>query len=228
MAVKERTLLSKICMFIAWLILCILFGVVIEWFVMTRYFADQGAYHSLNLLKVELSYLEQTGLILTNYGNRLINTLLIIQTEVYQTITQTFYLEKSLSFLSNNSVAAVGFAKLGLLPPQEYAVSTLNMINVMTLRMVVIVLSLPIFVLFFFYGIGEGLTRRGIRKYQVKNESSFIFHHAKRVKNLSLFIPVTLYMAWPNALSPVTVFMPCAFLYGVTWVVMASKFKKNF
>ena len=56
-----------------WFLLCVLFGIVLEWFIMTKYYPEQGAYRSLRLLEAELSYLSNTQLVTTQYGLSLIH-----------------------------------------------------------------------------------------------------------------------------------------------------------
>jgi len=224
---NHRGLFAVTVRCLLWILFVVLLGILMEWCIMTLYHPDQGAYRSLRLLEAELSYLENTALIQTGYGNRIIGQLLAAQQECYRFITHTLHLQGALTGMASWSLVNQAFAALGLLSPHIYAITTLNMINVMTLRMVIIVLSLPVFVVVMIWAASIGLTQRAIRRYQVRNETSFVFHHAKRIKFYSIVLPVTVYLAWPNELSPVWVFGPCAAIYGVSWLVMASKFKKS-
>lgn len=212
---------------VLWFFLCVVFGICLEWFIMTTYYPEQGAYRSLGLLEAEMSYLSNSQLVTTGYGNTVIAKLLMTQQETYGFVIHTLKMEAALNGLSEVKVIQHGFARLGLLDPHVYAVSMLNMINVITLKVVVILLSLPIFLILMIWSVNAGLVQRAIRKYQVRNESSWIFHHAKRIKYWSIVLPIIVYLTWPNELSPVIVFGPCAFAYGASWFVMASKFKKN-
>ena len=194
---------------------------------MTTYYPEQGAYRSLRLLEAEMSYLSASSLVTTGYGSKMITLLLAAQQETYSFVSETLKLKSSLKTMSEVTFIQSGFARLGLLDPHVYAISMLNMINVITVKVVVILLSLPIFLIVMIWSINAGLVQRAIRKYQVRNESSWIFHHAKRIKFWSIVLPVVVYLTWPDELSPVWVFGPCAFVYGASWFVMASKFKKN-
>jgi len=223
---QNRGLFSFLLYSLAWMAVVILLGIVLEWCIMTLYHPEEGAYRSLGLLEAELAYLENSALIETGYGYAIIGKLLHAQQQLYNFVSQALRLEPALGAVASWSFLEHGFARLGLLTPQTYAVTTLNMVNVMTLRMVIIVLSLPIFLVVMIWATSIGLTQRAIRRYQVRNETSFIFHHAKRIKFYSIVIPVTVYLAWPNELTPLWVFGPCAAVYGLSWLVMASKFKK--
>ncbi len=194
---------------------------------MTKYYPEQGAYRSLRLLEAEMSYLANSQLVTTGYGNTLISRMLIAQQHTYLFVAETLKMEAALNGLSDLRFVQHGFNRMGLLDPHIYAVSMLNMINVITLKVVVILLSLPIFLILMIWSVNAGLVQRAIRKYQVRNETSWIFHHAKRIKFWSIVLPVIVYLTWPNELSPLLILGPCAFAYGASWFVMASKFKKN-
>ena len=210
-----------------WFLMCVLFGIALEWFIMTSYYPEQGAYRSLRLLESELSYLSDTSLATTDYGNVVVSKLLVAQQGTYHFAAETLKIKAALTGLSDIGFIQHSFARMGWLDPHVYAVSMLNMINVITLKLVVIVLCLPVFLIVMIWATNAGLSQRAIRKYQVRNETSWIYHHAKRIKVWSIVLPAIVYLTWPNELSPVIVFGPCAFAYGVSWFVMASKFKKN-
>ena len=227
-SVTDQGFFSFLVYCLGWVLLCMMFGIVIEWFTMTMVYPEQGVYHSLGLLEAELKYLENTNLITTGYGNTIINELLSTQQAFYGFITEQLKLETSLLYLAAHPYSDTAFSKFGLLHPQQYAVATLNMIQVMSLRIVIVILSLPIFFIMLIWALGEGLTRRSIRAYQVRAERAFLFHHAKRIKFYSWVIPITVYLAWPNDLSPIAVFGPFALIYALSWLVMAAKFKRIF
>ena len=170
-----------------WFLLCVLFGIVLEWFIMTKYYPEQGAYRSLRLLEAELSYLSNTQLVTTQYGNTLISKLLIAQQHTYLFVTDTLKMEAALTGLSDLRFIQHGFNRMGLLDPHIYAVSMLNMINVITLKVVVILLSLPIFLILMIWAINAGLVQRAIRKYQVRKNrlGYFIMQNALSFGQLS-------------------------------------------
>ena len=113
-----------------WFLLCVLFGIVLEWFIMTKYYPEQGAYRSLRLLEAEMSYLANSQLVTTGYGNTLISRLLIAQQHTYLFVAETLKMEAALNGLSDLRFVQHGFNRMGLLDPHVYAVSMLNMINV--------------------------------------------------------------------------------------------------
>ena len=89
-----------------------------------------------------------------------------------------------------------------LLPARDYLAAAMNITQVFGLRLAVLVLSSPVFVLFGLVGLTEGLVRRDLRRWRGGWESSFVYHHAKRVV---LPLPVgaaIVYLAAPRERAP--------------------------
>jgi len=66
------------------------------------------------------------------------------------------------------------------------------------LRLAIVVLALPAFVLACLLGAVDGLVRRDLRKWGGGRESSFVYHHAKATTYLSLGGGFSLYLSWPG------------------------------
>jgi len=221
----ERSLLAKSLYVILWFFAAVLISIIIEWVIITKWYPDQGSNRSLGFIKKELSYLEKSDLMKTEYGNNAVGVLFGTQETVYHEISDTLRFSEVGSALRTSRLNS-WFAKAGLLPPTVYLVTATNMVNVVTLRVVVIILSLPIFILMLVWGLSVGLTRRSIRKYQVRNESSWTYHLAKSIKSFAVIMPILIYVAWPDSIHPVLVFGPFAIAYGMAWLMFASKFKR--
>lgn len=223
---QNRGLINKLLLLLVFLFVCLLGSILVEWVVMTKWYPHQGAMHSVSLLNSELSYLGRPDVLNNTGGKVVIGTLLKGQQATFSLLTESTRLAPSLNWLASLEFLTASFEAMGWLNPQTYVVSTINMIQVFTLRVVVVILSAPIYLLVAAWGISMGLTRRSIRRYQVVNESSYLFHHARRIKIFSVIAPISIYLAWPTELSPLLVFGPAAVLYSMSWFVMAAKFKK--
>ena len=73
------------------------------------------------------------------------------------------------------------------------------------MRVTILVLSVPLFILVAIEEIADGMVRRDLRRYGAVYESSFIYHHAKRVVKPVAYIPCVLYLSalfavYPNLL----------------------------
>jgi integrating conjugative element membrane protein (TIGR03747 family) len=223
---EERGLIGSIAWVLIWILVAVVVSIVVEWVVMTKYYPEEGAYHSISLIEDELSYLKSSDLVDTNYGSSLVKNLLDIQQGIFNWLSEGLKLEAAAQGLARSGFAADHFSRFGLLSPTSYALSMLNMINVVTLRIVVIILTLPIFILMLVWGLSIGLTKRSIRKYQVRNESAWLYHKAKKYKTWTIMVPIMVYVAWPESIHPVKIFGPSALAYGASWLVLASKFKR--
>ena len=87
-------------------------------------------------------------------------------------------------------------------------------------RFYIFMASLPLFFLFIFVGIIDGLVKRDIRKFEVARESSFVFHRVNPLLGMfcaSLFL---IYMSLPFASTPhyflITIAVVCSFFIMLT------------
>ena len=169
--------------------------------------------------------MQNSQLLKTNYGNKTIGFLITNQATAHDYVTSKLRVYEAGSYLDTLKPNH-WFDKFGLLPPGDYLKIAGNMFNLITVRIVVVILCLPIFMLMLVWGLSMGLTNRSIRKFQVRNESSWLYHWAKQMKTLAITLPILIYIAWPTTIHPVLVFGPFAVAYGSSWLMFASKFKR--
>jgi integrating conjugative element membrane protein (TIGR03747 family) len=86
-----------------------------------------------------------------------------------------------------------------------------------------LILSVPLFLMIVLV---EGLGRRNLRRYGAGYESSFVYHHAKKMVKPAIVVPVMLYLSWPTAVYPNLLLLPAAILLGVAITVTTASFKK--
>ncbi len=82
------------------------------------------------------------------------------------------------------------------------------------IRVMILFLSLPLFLLVVITVAVEGLVRRDLRRYGAEYESSFVYHYAKRFIKSALYGPCMFYLAWPTAVWPNLLLLPSALLVG--------------
>ena len=93
-------------------------------------------------------------------------------------------------------------------------------------RLLILVLTLPLFLLAAFVGLVDGLVRRDIRRFGAGRESGFIYHRA-RVSLIPLAVlPWVTYLALPVSVNPLLILLPGAALLGVAVCIAAATFKK--
>ncbi|MDE9488228.1 TIGR03747 family integrating conjugative element membrane protein, partial [Xenorhabdus bovienii] len=94
------------------------------------------------------------------------------------------------------------------------------------IRLVILLLSVPLFVMVILVALVDGLGRRDLRRYGAGYESSFVYHHAKRGIKPACTIPCVLYLSWPNVVYPMVILLPAALFLGMAVVITTSMFKK--
>lgn len=93
-------------------------------------------------------------------------------------------------------------------------------------RLLILVLTLPLFLLAAFVGLVDGLVRRDIRKFGAGRESGFVYHRAKAMLMPLAVLPWVIYLALPVPLHPLLILLPSAMLFGVAMDIAAGSFKK--
>jgi integrating conjugative element membrane protein (TIGR03747 family) len=90
----------------------------------------------------------------------------------------------------------------------------------------ILVLTIPLFVLAVIVGATDGLVRRDLRRFGAGRESAFIYHRAKQLVVPLVVAPWVIYLAIPVSVHPALILIPCAFALGLAVLVTAATFKK--
>lgn len=109
---------------------------------------------------------------------------------------------------------------------ESYLIAAAFTVLVFLVRLLVLVLTLPLFLLAAFIGLIDGLVRRDIRRMGAGRESGFIYHRAKASLMPLAVLPWIVYLAMPFSVSPIWVLLPSAVLLGVAVNIAAGSFKK--
>ncbi len=109
---------------------------------------------------------------------------------------------------------------------RAYIESVIYVFITFVIRLVVIVFTSPLFLLAAFAGFTEGLMMRDRRKFGAGRESSFLYHHARRLIGPIMLSAWVLYLSIPISIYPNIILVPAAFLFGLSICVTAASFKK--
>lgn len=109
---------------------------------------------------------------------------------------------------------------------EGYLVAAAFTVLVFLVRLLVLVLTLPLFLLAAFVGLIDGMVRRDIRRMGAGRESGFIYHRAKASLMPLAVLPWIIYLAMPFSVSPLWMLLPSAILLGVAVNIAAGSFKK--
>ncbi|CDG22561.1 conserved hypothetical protein [Xenorhabdus poinarii G6] len=218
---------------IGFIVMSWLFSLSLEYFGMTFFWPEQGASHSQTMMKAELQFLSTEftqSLLLSNPAQTVSDGL----AQVYQWIFvdsgfmpwiqgQSHYqLNSSNDFMGEFNAILHSISDY----LREYALATVFITMVTLIRLAILVLSVPLFVMVVLVALVDGLGRRDLRRYGAGYESSFVYHHAKRGIKPACTVPCVLYLSWPDVVYPTVILLPAALLLGMAVVITTSMFKK--
>lgn len=109
---------------------------------------------------------------------------------------------------------------------EGYLMASAYTVLVFLVRLLVLCLALPMFVMAAFVGLVDGLVRRDLRRFGAGRESGFIYHRARASLMPLAVLPWVSYLALPISVPPVTVLLPAAIALGIAVDLTAGSFKK--
>ncbi|MBI6567565.1 TIGR03747 family integrating conjugative element membrane protein [Pseudomonas synxantha] len=205
----------------------LIFSIVLEFVGMLWFWPEQGWHHSHAMWLSELGWLsnhfknsllvqepaQATAKVLGN-----LNDWLVVHSGWAQSDTQLKLLSKEASLQGQLAQAYVAM--------QDYLLATLFTVFTFVVRLAVLALATPLFLLAVVTGATDGLMRRDLRKFGADRESSFVYHRAKRTLLPLIVSPWVIYLSLPWSLNPVWILLPCAALLGSMVALTAATFKK--
>lgn len=212
---------------VLWLLLALIMSVTVEWLGMTWWWPEQGTRHSRALLDSELRYLS------TEARHSLVEDAASFARTLADAVHHALYETTRLAHLITWLHAAPPpqdtlrrWLHARYLPLHDYTVAALTITQLFAVRLAILILALPAFVLFGLAGLSDGLVERDLRRWGGGRESSWRYHHAKRLVLPLLGMAWLLYLALPLSVTPGLVVVPFAALFGLALAIMASSFKK--
>jgi integrating conjugative element membrane protein (TIGR03747 family) len=205
----------------------LLFSILIEFAGLLLFWGDQGWRHSQVMLTSELGWLSEhfkASLILQQPGQTIgqwlgfLNQWLLIKTGFADFARQAQVSSQGNSFWSWTNQFYVSI--------EDFVLAAVYVTFTFVVRLTILVLATPLFLLATLTGFVDGLMRRDLRKFGAGRESSFVYHRAKRAVIPLLVVPWIVYLSLPFSLNPMAVFLPCAVMLGITMAITATTFKK--
>ncbi|PTT12172.1 MULTISPECIES: TIGR03747 family integrating conjugative element membrane protein [unclassified Pseudomonas] len=209
------------------LIASLLFSIFIEFAGLLLFWGDQGWRHSQAMFNSELGWLGEhfkASLILQQPGQTIIqwldflNQWLLVKTGFADFARQARVSSQGNGFWSWTNQLYVSI--------EDFVLATVYVTFTFVVRLTILVLATPLFLLASLTGFIDGLMRRDLRKFGAGRESSFVYHRAKRGVIPLLLVPWIIYLSLPFSLNPMVVFLPCAVMLGITVAITATTFKK--
>lgn len=205
----------------------LLFSILIEFAGLLLFWGDQGWRHSQTMLRSELSWLSEhfkSSLLIQQPGQTITHWLdFLYQWGLVKTGFANFAQQARVSSQGNGFWSWINQFYVHI---EDFVLSAVYVTFTFVVRLTILVLSAPLFLLAMLTGFVDGLMRRDLRKFGAGRESSFVYHRAKRAVIPLLIVPWVIYLSLPFSLNPMAVFVPCAVMLGITTAITATTFKK--
>lgn len=214
------TWIARIFTVLLWLLLALIMSIITEWIGMNTKWKDQGANHSKQMITTELSYLNtdfQRSLLVQNPVQYAKNVAAKLHNVLYEKTGIMGALVKTLG-----DTKASKFART----VSEHVLAAIYITQVFAIRLAILSLAMPAFLIFAVVAAVEGLVQRDIRKWSVGREHAGLYHHAKRLIPMFLIAPWVVYLALPISVHPNAVILPFAILFGCGIFMVTYLFKK--
>lgn len=210
-------------------------AIIIEWACLYLFWSDEGWRHAQRMFEYELSWLSQDllqSVVIKEPGR----TATWLAQTVYDWLMVKSGLQGSIAGLTeyarSASIRQTGTLDLRyeigrvMIQLEDYGLAALYTVLTFCVRLVILTLTIPLFVLAAFTGLVDGLVQRDLRKFGSGRESSYLYHKARGTIFPFVMVPWVGYLALPISVSPFLILMPCAFFIGLSIHITALSFKK--
>ena len=221
--------LSTLAQAMQWLLLSLIFSIIVEWAGMVLWWPEEGLDHSRRMLAAEMGYLdaEFRRSVVTSDPARYART---VADKTYYALFEFTRIVDALDWLSRPPAAGEEGLRPKLhrlyRPIADFVVAAMQITQVFSVRLAILTLATPVFVLFTLVALVDGFVQRDLRRWGGGRESSFVYHWAKRSALPLLVLSWVVYLALPFSLHPTFVILPFATLFSLSVAVTASSFKK--
>ena len=231
---KRHGIFTKIVLFIMALpitvLVTMLISILVEWALIFHCddssgskvcsFADfkpnMGVEHSRNMLRAEAGYIN------SHFKKSLMGSAPVqMAGELITILEQNIFKPLGIDDYKNRS-------KQERSALWHYIVSAYTIIKVVMLRLCVLILSIPAYLLFAVVGLVTGLVQRDLRKWGAGRESTDRFELSTKLISPSVVLCFVIYLSWPNSINPALIVVPFAAMFGYALHLTASNYKKNF
>ena len=223
------TALTTLAKAVQWLLLALLFSILTEWAGMVLWWPEEGIQHSRAMLEAEIGYLD------ADFRRSVVTS---SPTEFAKSVADKTY---TILFEFTGFVDFMAWVSAPLMPAEEglrpvlhslvrpgaeFVIAAMQVTQVFSIRLAILTLATPVFVLFSLVALVDGFVKRDLRRWGGGRESSFVYHWAKRSAMPLLVLSWVIYLALPFSLHPTFIVLPFATLFALSVAVTASTFKK--
>jgi len=227
----ERTpgLIGRSLQLVYWLFLALVVSIIVEWVGMTFWWTEQGSDHSAAMLDTELGYLSgdlRRSLLVSDAADYARS----FADFAYRWLWQQTGLERAALWAAETppeDATSLRRSVHGVYAlVAAYVASAANITQVFAVRLAVLSLAMPAFLLAVLVGALDGFVIRDLRKWCGGRESSYVYHHAKRWIWPVFVGAWVFYLSLPTSVHPAMSILPFAAVVGILVAVTAASFKK--
>ncbi len=198
----------------------LLFSIIVEWIGIAFFWTTEGAMHSKQVMMDEFSWFStdfQQSLIYSqpvHFAEWAISSLhhwLFVKTGI----------QAWLAHPTESNWSAYIYYHV-----RDYVEASLYVLITFIIRLIIIVLTSPLFLLAALVGFIDGLVQRDLRRFGVGRESAFKYHYAKRLVFPSMIVAWLIYLSIPFSIHPNLILIPSAVLFGLLIAFTSANFKK--
>ncbi|MCP4043717.1 MAG: TIGR03747 family integrating conjugative element membrane protein [Gammaproteobacteria bacterium] len=223
---KSLTAMAKV---ILWILLSLVFSIIIEWAGMVLWWPEEGIEHSRAMLAQEISYLDTDfrRSVVTSDPARFTQRFADNSYHYLFEVTRFVEFIRWVSPLPGTNERGVRPTLHKIYHPiAEFVIAMMQVTQVFSVRLAILTLAMPVFLLFSMVALVDGLVQRDLRRWGGGRESSFVYHYAKKAALPLMVITWVVYLALPFSLHPTFVVLPFSVLVALSVAVTASTFKK--
>lgn len=221
--------LRRIGSALRWLLLSLLLSVLIEWIGMAFWWPEAGLEHSRRMLAAELAFLNDDfrDSLLSGDPARFVGRTADGAYHLLFEVTRLRRASEWLKRAASRSDESPVFSVQRLYRPLADGITAAGQVlKLFMVRLAVLTLAMPAFLLFSLVGLVDGLVQRDLRRWGGGRESSYLYHYAKQSVWGFLVTAWVLYLALPVSVNPAFIIVPFAALFAFSISVTASAFKK--
>lgn len=225
---KTLDLIFKV---IGLLLFSALISIIIEWIGMLFFYSEQGyrGYeHAEEMMKKEISYLGSSL-----EGDSMNSSAVEVASSKVNDVVNFLFIDSGIVDMLHSAKTPdaddgkiIRVVKGVVAEYYNYLMAAIYILIMFFIRLSILTLSIPAFILFGVVGVSDGLMQRDLRRWCGGNESGYIYHWAKKFAFPVLVIAWIIYLAIPSSIHPNYIITPFAVLFGLVLMVMTSKFKK--
>lgn len=203
---------------VAVVVVSLLTSIAIEWLgIYLDWWTLPGAEHAQHMFTHELGWID-TEFTRSLLVSKPVDTGQNLLTWIYQTL----FVSTGITGWFDAHADGTGVAHTIAI----YGEAAVDVSLVVLIRVFILALTIPLFVMAAAVAIVDGLVRRDLRRFGAGRESAFIYHHAKRITGPVFILGWLIYLSIPFSIHPNLFLVPCAALFGMLVSVTVGSFKK--